>query len=96
MRNDIKEPAKELISLEFLQEIDKIRQEKSDSLSKWDLIMNKIDEFSKNDATKLTPVDFKNSILHCAYGEALLALNKKDQALEKFKLGLSINSLVFS
>jgi len=88
----MKEQAKEIIPLEFLIEIDKLRQEAGDH--KWDNILSKIDEFKKTDNAKLATEDIKTSILHAAYGEALFRLSKKDEALKEMKFGLEIHSLV--
>ncbi len=88
----MKEPAKEIISLEFLMDIERLRQDRAPG--KWDTIIQKIEEFSHSDPARLTPVDPKNSILHVAYGEALLNTGKREEGIRKIRQGLEIQSLV--
>jgi hypothetical protein len=92
MANQLKEPAREIITLDFLLEIEKLRQEKSSD--KWMTIIDKINNFTRSYSSCLSPVDLKNAVLHTAYGEALSHLSRKEEAFNKFKLGLDILSLV--
>jgi len=92
MASQLKEPARDIITLDFLLEIEKLRQEKSSD--KWVSIIDKINNFTRSDSSCLSSVDLKNAVLHTAYGEALANLSKKEEAFNKFKLGLDIFSLV--
>ena len=92
MASELREPAKEIISIEFLLEIEKLRQDKSQN--KWTSIIEKINDFTRSDSSRLMPIDLKNAVLHTAYGEALIATSRRAEGVKEYKLGLEILSLV--
>lgn len=92
MANQLKEPARDIITLDFLLEIEKLRQEKVSG--KWASILERIDNFTRSDSSCLSPVDVKNAVIHTAYGEALVHLSRSEEGFKEFKLGLGVLSLV--